>query len=367
MAVGLAKQGKTLFYRDLHYHLKHSTDRFVVAPGIKGMVMLVFTLPSFPYVFKVIRDRFAAQGDRPADGDRQVPDGELHDRVGRMADTLEYSLVACRWTVSIPICSRNCSASAPPRSVDGDSWSSAMSTSSAHAAAQHSRRGAGATATRRGCAMRCASTATRSRSSPAPASFPATCCSRTSASRGTTASCSTTTTRSSRSPKSPSAHPAGGELRRRIAAEPYWRVGDDVFPEQFERFLVANPRAREIFYAVPPRPARPGVLGAQAERVRAGLQEDVFPYPEEIRFSRESDALLPRLEPGKCARCAAARNARRETRSAPRSPFRRPRAPSLTLSRSPCFPANSVREAPGCTCRSRIKPWRRPRAGGSPR
>jgi isocitrate dehydrogenase kinase/phosphatase len=59
MSVGLAKQGKTLFYRDLHYHLKHSTDRFTVAPGIKGMVMLVFTLPSFPYVFKLIRDRFA--------------------------------------------------------------------------------------------------------------------------------------------------------------------------------------------------------------------------------------------------------------------------------------------------------------------
>ena len=68
MAVGLAKQGKTLFYRDLHYHLKHSTDRFVVAPGIKGMVMLVFTLPSFPYVFKLIRDRFAP----PKDIDRQT-------------------------------------------------------------------------------------------------------------------------------------------------------------------------------------------------------------------------------------------------------------------------------------------------------
>jgi isocitrate dehydrogenase kinase/phosphatase len=95
MAVGLAKQGKTLFYRDLHYHLKHSTDRFDVAPGIKGMVMLVFTLPSFPYVFKVIRDRFAP----PKDIDRQtVLDRyqmvKLHDRVGRMADTLEYSRVA---------------------------------------------------------------------------------------------------------------------------------------------------------------------------------------------------------------------------------------------------------------------------------
>src|SRR5438105_4594174 len=63
MAVGLAKQGKTLFYRDLHYHLRHSSDRFVVAPGIKGLVMLVFTLPSFPYVFKVIRERFAPPKD----------------------------------------------------------------------------------------------------------------------------------------------------------------------------------------------------------------------------------------------------------------------------------------------------------------
>src|SRR5438309_4425914 len=88
MAVGLAKQGKTLFYRDLHYHLNHSSDRFVVAPGIKGLVMLVFTLPSFPYVFKVIRDRFAP----PKDIDRQTVKDKyllvkLHDRVGRMADT----------------------------------------------------------------------------------------------------------------------------------------------------------------------------------------------------------------------------------------------------------------------------------------
>src|SRR4051794_13137834 len=95
MAVGLAKQGKTLFYRDLHYHLRRSTDRFVVAPGIRGMVMLVFTLPSFPYVFKVIRDRFAP----PKETDRATVMGKyrmvkLHDRVGRMADTLEYSRVA---------------------------------------------------------------------------------------------------------------------------------------------------------------------------------------------------------------------------------------------------------------------------------
>src|SRR5439155_25213084 len=61
--VGLQKHGKTLFFRDFLHHLKHSTDRFIVAPGIKGLVMTVFTLPSYPYVFKVIRDRIAASKD----------------------------------------------------------------------------------------------------------------------------------------------------------------------------------------------------------------------------------------------------------------------------------------------------------------
>ncbi len=94
-ALGLAKQGKTLFYRDFLYHLKHSSDRFRIAPGIKGMVMLVFDLPSFPYVFKVIRD----WSPPPKDTSPEQVRGKYllvkqHDRVGRMADTLEYSLVA---------------------------------------------------------------------------------------------------------------------------------------------------------------------------------------------------------------------------------------------------------------------------------
>jgi isocitrate dehydrogenase kinase/phosphatase len=55
-ALGLQKQGKSVFYRDLLMHMRHSSDKFRIAPGIKGMVMLVFDLPSFPYVFKVIKD-----------------------------------------------------------------------------------------------------------------------------------------------------------------------------------------------------------------------------------------------------------------------------------------------------------------------
>ncbi|MBU0589075.1 MAG: bifunctional isocitrate dehydrogenase kinase/phosphatase [Gammaproteobacteria bacterium] len=94
-ALGLAKQGKTLFYRDYLYHLRHSSDKFRIAPGIKGMVMLVFDLPSFPYVFKLIKDFYPA----PKDTTREQIKGKYllvkqHDRAGRMADTLEYSEVA---------------------------------------------------------------------------------------------------------------------------------------------------------------------------------------------------------------------------------------------------------------------------------
>jgi isocitrate dehydrogenase kinase/phosphatase len=94
-ALGLAKQGKTLFYRDFLYHLRHSSDQFRIAPGIKGMVMLVFDLPSFPYVFKLIKDYYPPQKDTTRE---QIKSKYLlvkqHDRVGRMADTLEYSEVA---------------------------------------------------------------------------------------------------------------------------------------------------------------------------------------------------------------------------------------------------------------------------------
>ena len=93
--LGLAKQGKTMFFRDLIHHLRHSQDEFVIAPGIPGMVMSVFTLPSFPYVFKVIRDVFAPAKDVDhATVKAKYVLVKQHDRVGRMADTLEFSNVA---------------------------------------------------------------------------------------------------------------------------------------------------------------------------------------------------------------------------------------------------------------------------------
>ena len=94
-ALGLQKQGKNNFYRDFLYHLQHSSDNFGIAPGIKGMVMLVFDLPSFPYVFKVIKDFYPPQKDTTREGiQRKYLLVKTHDRVGRMADTLEYTSVA---------------------------------------------------------------------------------------------------------------------------------------------------------------------------------------------------------------------------------------------------------------------------------
>jgi len=90
--LGLGKQGKTLFYRDLLQHLRHSRDSFVRAPGFEGKVMLVFTLPSYPYVFKVIKDVFGPGKET----DRETVEAKFAmakhvDRVGRMADTLEFT------------------------------------------------------------------------------------------------------------------------------------------------------------------------------------------------------------------------------------------------------------------------------------
>ena len=93
--IGFHKQGKAEFYRDFLDHLQRSSDTIVTAPGSKGMVMLVFTLPSYPYVFKVIRDRFRP----PKDTTRQkIVDCyhlvKQHDRVGRMSDAWEFSHTA---------------------------------------------------------------------------------------------------------------------------------------------------------------------------------------------------------------------------------------------------------------------------------
>ncbi len=89
--IGFRKHAKTEFYRDLINHLNHSEDKFVVAPGIRGMVMAVFTLPSLDIVFKLIKDKFTPPKEVTAELVREKYRlVTCSDRVGRMADTQEF-------------------------------------------------------------------------------------------------------------------------------------------------------------------------------------------------------------------------------------------------------------------------------------
>ena len=89
--IGFFKHGKSVFMRDYLQHMDNSTDQFIIAPGIKGMVMTVFTLPSLDIVFKIIKDKFAPpKAMTKAVVKEKYHLVKVHDRVGRMADTQEF-------------------------------------------------------------------------------------------------------------------------------------------------------------------------------------------------------------------------------------------------------------------------------------
>ena len=94
-AIGYSAHGKTSLFRAIYRHLSNSTDRFETARGIPGMVMTVFTLPSFGVVFKVIKDTFPPSKKISRS---QVMDKYkmvfAHDRVGRMVDAQVFEDLA---------------------------------------------------------------------------------------------------------------------------------------------------------------------------------------------------------------------------------------------------------------------------------
>jgi isocitrate dehydrogenase kinase/phosphatase len=90
-AIGYNKHGKTELYRGLMRHLEEPDARFAFVEGDEGMVMAVFTLPSFNVVFKIIKDSFGA----PKNTTRRAVMEKYHfvfvrDRVGRLADAQEF-------------------------------------------------------------------------------------------------------------------------------------------------------------------------------------------------------------------------------------------------------------------------------------
>ena len=91
IAIGYNKHGKTELYRDLLRHFSNTDDQFTRAPGQRGMVMIVFTMPSYDMVFKVMKDRF----DYPKTATKRTVKQRYdlvfqHDRAGRLVDAQQF-------------------------------------------------------------------------------------------------------------------------------------------------------------------------------------------------------------------------------------------------------------------------------------
>lgn len=90
-ALGFHRHAKTELYRSLLQHLTKSEDRFDTAVGQRGLVMVVFALPGFDVVFKVIRDRFPPPKTVTHEEVREKYRLVFrHDRAGRLVDAQEF-------------------------------------------------------------------------------------------------------------------------------------------------------------------------------------------------------------------------------------------------------------------------------------
>jgi isocitrate dehydrogenase kinase/phosphatase len=283
--LGLHKQGKTMFYRDLLQHLRHSYDRFIIAPGIKGMVMLVFTLPSFPYVFKVIRDK------RRKDVTREFVQAQyqlvkFHDRVGRMADTWEYSDVPFPKARIDPALLTELRDAAPSvLEEEGDSLiikhlyiERRMTPLNMYLEQAHDDEREQAIV-EYGLAIKQMVAANIFPGDMLYKNFGVT--------RGKrvvfydydevayVTDCVFRTVPLPRTPED------------EMASEPWYRVGPtDVFPEEFGTFLLGDARVRELFLKHHADLLEKEFWQGHQQRIRDGQLVDVFPYPESFRFSR---------------------------------------------------------------------------------
>ena len=283
--LGLGKQGKTMLFRDLIAHLRHSNDQFIVAPGIRGLVMLVFTLPSYPYVFKIIKDIFGSSKnmDRPTVKKKYQMVKQV-DRVGRMADTLEFSNAALPLSRFHPDLLGELKELAPSSfEVDGDSviikhlyierrmtplniyLEQATDEQVEHAVLEY------------GNAIREMASANIFPGDMLWKNFGVTRYGRVVFYDYDEIEFMTDCN-FRRIPPAP--YP-----EMELSGEPWYSAGPlDVFPEEFATFLLGNPRIRRAFVK-----HHRDLLDARfwqtvQERVRGGLIEDFFPYPLELRF-----------------------------------------------------------------------------------
>jgi len=288
-AIGFHKQGKTVFYRDFLHHLKHSEDELIFAPGIKGMVMAVFTLPSYPYVFKVIRDRFPppkkTTRQEVLDTYRLV---KMHDRVGRMSDILEYSHVALpRARFSEDLLEELYDTCANSVSEEGDQivfkhiYIERRMTPLNLAVQQADNDYLERLMKGYGEAIKELAAADIFPGDLLLKNFGV-----TGQGQGRVVFydydeiCYLTECNFRKIPE-----PMYPEDE--FAAEPWYSIGaNDVFPEQFATFLFADNRVRQAFMKHHRDLLNADFWLQKQENIKAGIYEDVFPYPQKIRFKR---------------------------------------------------------------------------------
>jgi isocitrate dehydrogenase kinase/phosphatase len=285
--LGLHKQGKTAFYRDLLAHLNHSDDHFVIAPGIKGLVMGVFTLPSFPYVFKIIKDTRRKDVSREF-VKKQYQLVKVHDRVGRMADTWEYSDVPFPKDRLDPALLKELRETAPSLiEEDGTNivirhlyierrmiplnlfLEQADDAQREHAIMEY------------GDAIRQMVAANIFPGDMLYKNFGMTRQGRVVFyDYDEVAYMTDCNFRRIPAPRTP---------EDEMASEPWYTVGPtDVFPEEFGTFLLGDPRIRSLFMKHHAELLDAAFWQKKQAGVRAGLLEDVFPYPESMRFHHQS-------------------------------------------------------------------------------
>ena len=94
-AIGYHKHGKTELYRDmLQYTRQCGPERFEKSRGKPGLVMIVFNMPGDDLVFKLIRDRF--QDPKQTTRREVLEKYELvfeHDRAGRLVEAHSFELL----------------------------------------------------------------------------------------------------------------------------------------------------------------------------------------------------------------------------------------------------------------------------------
>jgi isocitrate dehydrogenase kinase/phosphatase len=61
-----------------------------------------------------------------------------------------------------------------------------------------------------------------------------------------------------------------------------------VFPEEFETFLLGQPKLRQAFMRYHADLLTPQYWAAQQERINRGILDDVYPYAEHLRFKHDA-------------------------------------------------------------------------------